>query len=40
MNLAKYEIYLPIKYNDGSDVEPEKFKQIDVLITVQDIRTL
>ena len=26
--MKKYEIYLPLKYNDGTDVEPEKLKQI------------
>jgi hypothetical protein len=26
--MKKYEIYLPLKYNDGKEIEPEKFKQI------------
>ena len=26
--MKKYEIYLPLKYNDGTEVEPEKLKQI------------
>jgi hypothetical protein len=26
--MKKYEIYLPLKYNDGKDVEPEKIKQV------------
>jgi len=26
--MKKYEIYLPLRYNDGSNVEPEKLKQI------------
>jgi len=26
--MKKYEIYLPLKYNDGTDVEPEKLKEI------------
>ena len=26
--MNKYEIYLPLKYNNGSEIEPEKFKQI------------
>ncbi|MDP2601427.1 MAG: hypothetical protein Q8S00_02385 [Deltaproteobacteria bacterium] len=26
--MKKYEIYLPLKYNDGSEIEPEKFKEI------------
>ncbi|HJP91667.1 MAG TPA: hypothetical protein VJ875_06905 [Pyrinomonadaceae bacterium] len=26
--MKKYEIYLPLKYNDGSDVEPEKLEEI------------
>ena len=26
--MKKYEIYLPLKYNDGQDIEPEKFKEI------------
>jgi hypothetical protein len=50
--MKKYEIYLPIKYNDGTDIEPEKFfrdyketlkeifQQKEILITMQEIRTL
>lgn len=26
--MKKYEIYLPLKYNDGRDIEAEKLKQI------------
>jgi len=26
--MKKYEIYLPLKYNDGSEIEAEKIKQI------------
>jgi hypothetical protein len=26
--MKKYEIYLPLKYNDGSDIEPEKLEEI------------
>ena len=26
--MRKYEIYLPLKYNDSKDIEPEKIKQI------------
>ena len=26
--MKKYEIYLPLKYNDGQEIEPEKFKEI------------
>ena len=26
--MNKYEIYLPLKYNDGKEIEPEKIKQI------------
>jgi len=26
--MNKYEIYLPLKYNNGAPIEPEKFKQI------------
>ncbi len=26
--MKKYEIYLPLKYNDGQEIEPEKLKQI------------
>jgi uncharacterized protein YnzC (UPF0291/DUF896 family) len=26
--MRKYEIYLPLKYNDGKDIEPERIKQI------------
>lgn len=27
--MKKYEIYLPLKYNDGTKVEPEKLKGIE-----------
>ena len=26
--MEKYEIYLPLKYNDGNDIEPEKLEEI------------
>ena len=26
--MTKYEIYLPLKYNDGKAIEPEKIKQV------------
>ena len=26
--MKKYEIYLPLKYDDGSEVEPEKLEEI------------
>jgi len=26
--MEKYEIYLPLKYNDGTEIEAERFKQI------------
>lgn len=26
--MRRYEIYLPLKYNDGKEIEPEKIKQI------------
>ena len=26
--MKKYEIYLPLKYNDGKEIEPEKIKRI------------
>jgi hypothetical protein len=26
--MKKYEIYLPLKYNGGTEIEPEKLKQI------------
>ena len=32
--MKKYEIYLPLKYNDGSDIEPEKLEEIQQLIVV------
>jgi hypothetical protein len=33
--MKKYEIYLPLKYNDGRGIEAEKIKQIrEELITV------
>ncbi len=28
--MRKYEIYLPLKYNDGRDIEPEKYRQVKV----------
>ncbi|HLA10596.1 MAG TPA: hypothetical protein VJ023_08365 [Pyrinomonadaceae bacterium] len=32
--MTKYEIYLPLKYNDGKEIEPEKIKQVrEELIT-------
>ena len=39
--MRKYEIYLPLKYNDGSDVEPEKLEEIQrQLIAVFDAITV
>ena len=33
--MKKYEIYLPLKYNDGKEIEPEKIKRVrEELITV------
>ncbi len=26
--MSRYELYLPLKYNDGTDIEPEKIKAI------------
>ena len=26
--MKKYDIYLPLKYNEGSDIEPEKLEEI------------
>jgi hypothetical protein len=26
--MKRYKIYLPLKYNDGKGIEPEKIKQI------------
>jgi len=31
--MKKYEIYLPIKYNDGTDIEPEKFYQVRITLS-------
>jgi len=31
--MKKYEIYLPIKYNDGTDIELEKFRQVKVTLS-------
>src|ERR1700752_449494 len=31
--MNKYEIYLPLKYNDGAEIEPEKIKQIREQLT-------
>jgi len=30
MPLERYEILLPLKYNDGTPVEPEKFRQTKI----------
>jgi len=39
--MKKYEIYLPLKYNDGKEIETGKIKQIrDELITVFGARTV
>src|SRR5689334_9602739 len=27
--MKKYEIYLPLKYNDGTEIEPEKLRHIE-----------
>jgi len=26
--MTKYELYLPLKYNDGTGIEPEKLEEI------------
>jgi len=31
--MKKYEIYLPVKYNDGTDVEPEKFYEVRITLS-------
>ncbi len=31
--MKKYEIYLPLKYNDGTDIEPEKFYQVRITLS-------
>ncbi|MGH7594797.1 MAG: hypothetical protein ACREOI_00505 [bacterium] len=31
--MKKYEIYLPIKYNDGTDIELEKFRQVKLTLS-------
>lgn len=28
LTMKKYEIYLPLNYNDGNKIEPQKFKEI------------
>ena len=39
--MKKYEIYLPLKYNDGSKIETEKIKQIrEELVDVFGARTV
>ena len=35
----RYEILLPLKYNDGTTVEPEKF-QVEIWIVAYPIRLL
>ena len=29
--MKKYDIYLPLRYNDGRQIEDERFDQVDVL---------
>jgi hypothetical protein len=45
--MKKYEIYLPLKYNDGTEIEAEKIKQIreesiattfPILLTAKDTK--
>jgi hypothetical protein len=31
--MRKYEIYLPIKYNDGTDIESEKFYEVRMTLS-------
>ena len=39
--MKKYEIYLPLKYNDGRQIEPEKLKEIrEQLIAVSGAITV
>ena len=39
--MKKYEIYLPLKYNDGRKIEAEKIKQIrEELVAVFGARTV
>ncbi len=39
--MKKYEIYLPLKYNDGTKIETEKIKQIrEELVDVFGARTV
>ena len=39
--MKKYEIYLPLKYNDGRKIEAEKIKQIrEELVSVFGARTV
>lgn len=39
--MKKYEIYLPLKYNDGTKIEAEKIKQIrEELVDVFGARTV
>ena len=26
--MKRYEIYLPLKYNDGKEIEPQKIKRV------------
>ena len=43
MPFERYEILLPLKYNDGTPVEPEKFQErrrIEIWITAYLIRLL
>ena len=35
MPLRRYEILLPLRYNDGSPIEPEKFEQTRVELIAQ-----
>jgi len=31
--MRKYEVYLPLKYNDGTDIEDEKFRQVKATLS-------
>lgn len=38
MSLERFEILLPLRYNDGTPVEPEKFQQTRIeLIKIRNI---
>ena len=38
--MKEYDIFVPLYYNDGSEVEVEKFQQEEILVVQRDVETL